>query len=154
QAFGAAQSYALKQFMRALFQIATGEADVDSDSQGDGRAGLDRDRQEDLLAGRIVKHTLRKDIAPSAQTTGRKFVLIDQFGEEIYQTENVDEYAERLSALLEKMPNFDELKQLWLNNEGQVYSLPDSRAADVTALYDGRAAELAGELPQTALDAG
>lgn len=31
QAFGAAQSYALKQFMRALFQIATGEKGNDAD---------------------------------------------------------------------------------------------------------------------------
>lgn len=31
QAFGAAQSYALKQYMRALFQIATGEAGNDAD---------------------------------------------------------------------------------------------------------------------------
>lgn len=32
QAFGAAQSYALKQFERSLFQIATGEKDQDADS--------------------------------------------------------------------------------------------------------------------------
>jgi hypothetical protein len=32
QAFGAAQSYVLKQFERSLFQIATGENDVDADS--------------------------------------------------------------------------------------------------------------------------
>ena len=32
QAFGAAQSYSLKQFMRSLFQIATGEAGEDADS--------------------------------------------------------------------------------------------------------------------------
>lgn len=32
QAFGAAQSYALKQFERSLFQIATGEADADADA--------------------------------------------------------------------------------------------------------------------------
>lgn len=32
QAFGAAQSYALKQFERSLFQIATGEKDADADS--------------------------------------------------------------------------------------------------------------------------
>jgi len=148
QAFGAAQSYSLKQFARSLFQIATGEADVDTDTDSRTDSRQSDEAGEERLADRIVKHTLRRDLA------ARVFVLIDQFGEEVYQTENVDEYAERLSALLEKMPNFDELKQLWLNNEGQVYSLPDSRAADVTALYDGRAAELAGELPQTALDAG
>ena len=71
------------------------------------------------------------------------FGLVDQFGEEVYQTENVDDYAERLSELLEKMPNLAELTQLWDNNKEQVKSLPDSRAADVTALYDGRSAELA-----------
>lgn len=32
QAFGAAQSYVLKQFERSLFQIATGEKDVDADA--------------------------------------------------------------------------------------------------------------------------
>jgi hypothetical protein len=32
QAFGAAQSYALKQFQRSLFQIATGEKDADADT--------------------------------------------------------------------------------------------------------------------------
>ena len=32
QAFGAAQSYSLKQFQRSLFQIATGEQDQDADS--------------------------------------------------------------------------------------------------------------------------
>jgi hypothetical protein len=36
QAFGAAQSYALKQFERALFQIATGEKDGDADSHPHG----------------------------------------------------------------------------------------------------------------------
>ncbi|MEE8607174.1 MAG: ERF family protein [Nitrospiraceae bacterium] len=141
QAFGAAQSYALKQFMRALFQVATGEADVDSDP----RPEFDRDRQEDRMAERVVKHTLRKDLAAPAQTTGRKFVLVDQFGEEVYQTENVDDYAERLSALLEKTPNLPEIEQLWLNNEAQVKVLPDSRAADVTALYEGKSAEFSDE---------
>lgn len=33
QAFGAAQSYALKSYMRSLFQIATGEKDADSHEQ-------------------------------------------------------------------------------------------------------------------------
>lgn len=84
----------------------------------------------------------------------RVFGLIDQFGEEVYQTENVDDYAERLSELLEKMANLAEIEQLWDNNKEQVKSLPDSRAADVTALYEGKSAELAGELPQTALEAG
>lgn len=150
QAFGAAQSYALKQFMRALFQIATGEADVDSDP----RPEFDRDRQEDRMADRIVKHTLRKDIARPPAAGAKVFVVVDQFGEEAWQTENVDDYAERLSELLEKMPNLAEIEQLWANNKEQVNSLPDSRAADVTALYEGRSAELAGEPPQTILGAG
>ena len=145
QAFGAAQSYSLKQFLRSLFQIATGEPDIDADTDSDPRPGFDRDRQEDRMAERVVKHTLRKDLAPPAQTTGRKFVLVDQFGEEVYQTENVDDYAERLSALLEKTPNLPEIEQLWLNNEAQVKLLPDSRAADVTALYEGRSAEFSDE---------
>jgi len=157
QAFGAAQSYSLKQFMRSLFQIATGEPDIDAD-EADSNTGerppLTREQTEDLMAERVVKHTLRKDLAVAAQTTGRKFTLVDQFGEEVYQTENVDTYAERLSAQLEKMPNLAEIKQLWENNEWQVKSLPDSRAADVTALYDSRSSEMAGELPQTALEAG
>ena len=151
QSFGAAQSYSLKQYMRSLFQVATCEPEVDSDSQGDGRPDFDRDRQEDRMAERVVKHTLRKDIATPAGA--KVFVLIDQFGEEAWQTENVDDYAESLSAQLEKMPNLDELKQLWANNESQVASLPDSRAADVTALYEGKSSELA-EMPQTALEAG
>ncbi|KKK55022.1 hypothetical protein LCGC14_3078780, partial [marine sediment metagenome] len=45
------------------------------------------------------------------------------------------------------------IEQLWQNNEGQVKLLPDSRAAAVTALYDGKSAEMA-EMPQTALEAG
>ncbi len=146
QAFGAAQSYALKQFMRALFQIATGEADVDSDSQGDGRADSDRDRQEEIMANRAVKLMRGKGRA-------KVFVLVDQFGEEAYQTENVDEYAERLSALLEKMPNPTEIEQLWDNNKDQVKLLPDSRAADVTGFYDSRRADFATP-SQTTLEAG
>lgn len=155
QAFGAAQSYGLKQFMRSLFQVATGEPDLDADDADEiDRRHPSREQQEDRMADRVVKHTLRKDLAPPAQTTGRKFALVDQFGEEVYQTENVDDYAERLSELLEKMPNLAEIEQLWENNKEQVNSLPDSRAADVTALYEGKSAELAGEPPQTMLDAG
>ena len=81
------------------------------------------------------------------------FVLIDQFSEEVYQTENVDDYAERLAELLEKMPSLAEIKQLWENNEGQVKALPVNRAGDVAALYEGRSAELATP-PQTAPEAG
>ena len=153
QAFGAAQSYGLKQFMRSLFQVATGEPDLDADNADEiDRRPPSREQQEDRMAERVVKHTLRKDIATPAGA--KVFALIDQFGDEVYQTENVDDYAERLSALLEKMPNPGELKQLWENNESQVKPLPDSRAADVTAVYEGRSSELAEELPQTALEAG
>ncbi len=95
----------------------------------------------------------RKELAPDADflprtgavSTSKIFALIDQFGEEVYQTENVDDYAERLSALLEKMPDLVQLKQLWDNNKEQVKSLPDSRAADVTALYEGKSVEFPDE---------
>ena len=147
QSFGSAQSYSLKQYMRSLFQIATGEPDIDTDTDRDPRQDFDREKQEDLMAERAAKLMRGKGRA-------RVFALIDQFGEEVYQTENVDDYAERLSALLEKMPNLAEIEQFWDNNKEQVKSLPDSRAADVTALYEGKSAELAGELPQTALEAG
>ena len=148
QAFGAAQSYGLKQFMRSLFQVATGEPDLDADDADESdRRHPSREQQEGLMADRAVKLIRGKGRA-------RVFALIDQFGEEVYQTENVDDYAERLSALLEKMPNLAEIEQFWDNNKEQVKSLPDSRAADVTALYEGKSAELAGELPQTALEAG
>ncbi len=75
------------------------------------------------------------------------FGLVDQFGELVYETENVDDYAERLSALLEKMPTLDELEQLWENNEGGVKLLPASRADDVKALHEGRLVELA-DIPE------
>ena len=42
QAFGAAQSYALKQFQRSLFQIATGEKGEDADSHPPGDLPTDR----------------------------------------------------------------------------------------------------------------
>ena len=42
QAFGAAQSYALKQFQRSLFQIATGEKGEDADSHPPGDLPADR----------------------------------------------------------------------------------------------------------------
>ena len=156
QAFGAAQSYALKQFARSLFLIATGEADVDTDSQGDGRAGFDRDRQEDLMADRAYRLCTRGKGAATSPVAGAKvFALVDQFGTEVLlETENVDDYAERLSALLEKMPNLAELEQLWDNNKEQVESLPGNRARDVMAAYDSRHNEFTVEPAQTALEAG
>ena len=157
QSFGAAQSYSLKQYMRSLFQVATGEPDLDTDGSTGGsttgstestkRPPFNQDRAEDKMADRAVNLMLGKGRA-------KVFALIDQFGEEVYQTENVDDYAERLTVLLEKMPALDELKQLWENNVSQVGSLPDSRAADVTGFYDFRRTKLAGELPQTPLEAG
>ena len=45
QAFGAAQSYALKQFMRALFQIATGEKGPDADEHPAGNLPERRKQQ-------------------------------------------------------------------------------------------------------------
>ena len=135
QAFGAAQSYALKMFMRSLFQVATGEADVDTDDNSQGRRPFDQDRADEKFAERAVNLVKRKNT----------FALVEQFGEIAYTTENVDDYAERLSALLDKMPNLAELEQLWENNESQVKLLPASRAGDVKALYEGRSAELAGE---------
>jgi len=136
QAFGAAQSYSLKQFARSLFQIATGEADVDTDG-GDKRPPPSREAAEDRLAERIVKHTLR-DWKP----------LVDQFGEIVFQTENVDEYAERLIDLLNKAPTIAEVKQLWENNEMQVAQLPANRAGDVLAARDARLAPTeTGEAP-------
>ena len=140
QAFGAAQSYSLKQYLRSLFQIATGEPDIDADTDSDPRPDFDRDRQEDRMAERVVKHTQRL-----SKGRAKVFALVDQFGDETYQTENMDDYAERLSALLEKMLNLAEIEQLWDNNKEQVNSLPDSRAADVTALYESRAAEFSAK---------
>lgn len=144
QAFGAAQSYALKQFMRALFQIATGEADVDTDDNTGERRPFDQDRADEKFAERAVKLVRRKNT----------FVLVEQFGEIAYETENVDDYAERLSALLEKMPNLAELKQLWDNNKEQVKSLPDSRATDVTALYNSISDDRAAASTQHPIEAG
>ena len=47
QAFGAGQSYSLKQFMRSLFQIATGEKNEDADSH----------EQSNLPAAKSESHT-------------------------------------------------------------------------------------------------
>ena len=88
----------------------------------------------------------RKELAPRTGAAPTQiFGLVDQFGELVYETENVDEYTERLSALLAKMSNFTDLEQLWENNEGQANLLPGSRADDVKALHERRSAEFADE---------
>ena len=149
QSFGAAQSYSLKQYMRSLFQVATCEPEVDSDP----KTGFDRERQEDIMAGRAVKLMRGGGAATPPAARAKVFVLIDPFGEEVYQTENVDDYAERLSELLGKVPSSDELKQLWENNAGQVKELPANRIEELTRFYEFRRADFATP-PQTALEAG
>ena len=135
QAFGAAQSYALKQFARSLFQVATGEADADADDGAEKPRTFDQDRADEKFAERAVKLIKRKDT----------LALVDQFGEIVYTTQNIDDYAERLAALLEKTPDIDGLAQLWENNEGGVKLLPENRADHVAAIYDDKTAELSSK---------
>ena len=81
QAFGAAQSYALKQFMRSLFQIATGEKGIDADEHAPGdlpknkRVGDEIPRRTDpgLTSGLTItqlKAELRKVAAELADIDG------------------------------------------------------------------------------------
>ena len=105
-----------------------------------------RPRSDGLTLGKWCRR-LRKlgtpPQAPAATDTAKIFLLVDQIGEIVYETENVDDYAERLSALLEKISNLADLTQLWDNNKEQVKSLPDSRAAHLIEIYDFRRANFA-----------
>jgi len=71
QAFGAAQSYALKQFQRSLFQIATGEKGEDADSHPPGDLPGDR-------TGGYPKKTALKAAVRAFQKDGRACTDYDQ----------------------------------------------------------------------------
>lgn len=66
QAFGAAQSYALKQFMRALFQIATGEVNEDADAHDHGELPHKDSRSADWI-GPLNKTELKNASAQAVR---------------------------------------------------------------------------------------
>ena len=68
QAFGAAQSYVLKQFMRALFQIATGEVDQDADSHPQSNLPHKAPAKK-REAPRVVQGTERRELPPVVGTS-------------------------------------------------------------------------------------
>ncbi len=66
QGFGAAQSYVLKQFERSLFQIATGEKDLEGEAATDIGTGMtvaaERRKDGDLWSGPLGKTALHKAV--------------------------------------------------------------------------------------------
>ena len=63
QAFGAAQSYALKQFMRSLFQIATGEKGQDADEHPNADLpNREKKATDDDWKGPLKKMALKAEI--------------------------------------------------------------------------------------------
>lgn len=65
QAFGAAQSYALKQFMRSLFQIATGEKGQDADEHPNAdlpEVKREKTTKDDDWVGPLGKNALKQQL--------------------------------------------------------------------------------------------
>lgn len=60
QAYGAGQSYALKNFMRALFQVATGEPDLDAYDQQDPSTRTDG--PDEVVPGQLGKMKLQAQL--------------------------------------------------------------------------------------------
>lgn len=72
QAFGAAQSYALKQFMRGLFQIATGDGeDADAHDHGDLSQGRRQQNGNGHQNGRAPERPRREDYQNGNGQNGR-----------------------------------------------------------------------------------
>ena len=99
QAFGAAQSYALKHFERSLFQIATGEKGEDADSHPPG--DLPKDGTEDW-----ARVNPKKDWTGPLKTTEFKKAI----GEFQADLDACDEY-DQLIAFLTSKPAIDLMNQ-------------------------------------------
>lgn len=148
QAFGAAQSYTLKMFMRALFQIATGEADVD---------GLD-DTAKDTGP---KKAPARTDPRAGGQHEVGAFTLYDAFGVEVGKFEKPEDF---LTALVN---NVKDNSAWFVSNENDVDYIEKHLGTQIVRNKDGtpradgltiakccRQLRKLATPPQTALEAG
>lgn len=122
QAFGSAQSYSLKQFMRSLFQISTGDQD-DADLRAD-----------DPLPGK--QQGSQQRTPANTQTSAA-----DRPAKEAATA--------TLISSVELSEDMDELVAWWKEHQSRINALPDDLKANVTAAKDKRKAELQ-EIPQAA----
>lgn len=132
QAFGAAQSYALKQFERSLFQIATGEATVDADSHppgnlpstGTGGKAADRPRPDD------AKSEAPKQ--PPALSTSYEFT--DEVGEVVVGL-TAAQFAGRATDAFARVAKVGgDLKTLAENNTPMIHALQKDGHANLYAI--------------------
>lgn len=102
QAFGAAQSYALKQFERSLFQIATGEKGNDADEHPPadlpkGRAKNSRDLD---WKGPMKKTELQQELRAFADALGKPMQIPDELDNLL------DEYSAVLDQCRKDAPDW------------------------------------------------
>ena len=148
QAFGAAQSYALKMFMRALFQIATGEADVD---------GLDDPAKDNSKS----KDKTRTDPRAGGQHEVGAFTLYDAFGVETEKFENPEDFLAALANNIKDnaawfTPNENDVKYIEKHLGQQILRNKNGteRADGYTIGKLCRQLRKLAAPPQTALEAG
>lgn len=103
QAFGAAQSYALKQFMRSLLQIATGERDEDADTHKPESLPASRRRSPQPQPGST--ESPRGQLSAETQNGGAAG------GTDVSPKQS--ELAARAAAALTDAPNLAALDSTW-----------------------------------------
>jgi hypothetical protein len=126
QAFGAAQSYALKQYMRSLFQIATGEKGNDADEHPPA----------DLPGG-------PKKAAPKKETPEEpKQSAAAKFADTVIAKMEGMETLDEIVVMLRSLGLFDENEGDWILEENtKLAKLRDTAPDDyarVHAAYNGR----------------
>ena len=117
QSFGAAQSYSLKQYMRSLFQIATGEPDLDTDN--DTATDTDqRAKPPPVTPPPVTPH-------PTEQHEVGAFILYDAFGLETDKFERPEDFLTALGGYLKDnaawfIPNENDVGYIEKNHGQQV----------------------------------
>jgi hypothetical protein len=122
QAFGSAQSYALKQFMRSLFQISTGDQD-DADLQP----------ADELPANRKPANQQAKQ--PALDTAKQDKAL----------RSSQERTAAEIKRAIAETTNQEELKANYISSSKLINALPDDLKAEVIAAKDAQKTMLMDE---------
>ena len=142
QAFGAAQSYALKQFERSLFQIATGEKDADADAHPP--ADLPRNGNG-TKTGAAISGPIGQLAPKDDQAESLSLAWHDTTGVETRKVRGIEPFLKELYAAIEKFPQMFEANEhtlAWLEKEYPTAKCGRKTVAaaakDIRLLYDAK----------------
>jgi hypothetical protein len=119
QAFGSAQSYALKQFMRSLFQISTGDKD-------------DADLQPDT------------ELPDNRKPANQQKPTLDTDKQDASLKQSQERTAENLIERITKVNTTAALNELWKASAELIKALPDHLKSDVRGAASARKELLTG----------